>query len=253
VSNWIFIPSSAFSPLGAQFDGTNDYMRYTGAMTGNVDSKLFLMSFWINCNTGTDGTRFDVFYPVSGAEPKPIVQRTATTDRLYFSASNTSNTAIQSFGTADNAITAAAGWQHCLIYVDAAGNRYMYINDVLQTDNSDADTNDTMDLTPTTNTTIGAKGDNAANKLAGDLAEFWIIHAVSFDPTVEANRRLFYSADGKPVDLGTDGTAPGLGSPVVYCSLRPGDAASDFATNRGQGEDLTITGALTLSATNPGD
>lgn len=86
----------------------------------------------------------------------------------------------------------------------------------------------------------------------------WEIAEVWMDPTyidfsVEANRRKFYGADGKPVDLGADGSVPTGSQPATYLSVRPGDTAADFCTNRGTGGNFTQSGTLTLASTSPSD
>lgn len=97
----------------------------------------------------------------------------------------------------------------------------------------------------------GASG-IASNPFNGDMAEFWL-SMTRLDFSVEANRRKFYSATGKPVDVGSDGSTPTGSAPEVYLSVRPGDAASDFATNRGTGGNFTENGTLTIAASSPSD
>ena len=86
----------------------------------------------------------------------------------------------------------------------------------------------------------------------GGMSEFWFDTA-RLDFSVEANRRKFVSATGKPVDVGTDGSTPTGSAPEIYLSVRPGDAAADFVTNRGTGNNFTQNGTLTLSGTSPSD
>jgi len=88
-----------------------------------------------------------------------------------------------------------------------------------------------------------------SNKMAGDMAAFYLNLDDYIDLSVLVNRRTFYSADGGFVDLGADGSIPSGNQPHVYLSCR-GDP-STFKTNLGDGGDFTEVGALTLSATNP--
>lgn len=96
------------------------------------------------------------------------------------------------------------------------------------------------------------KGFVPGQDYAGDLAEFWWDDQY-IDWSVEANRLKFVSAAGAPVDLGTDGSTPFSTAPNIYLSVRDGDAASAFCTNRGTGGDFTQNGTLTLSTNNPSD
>ena len=86
----------------------------------------------------------------------------------------------------------------------------------------------------------------------GDMAEVWFDDSY-IDFSTEANRRKFATAGGKPVDVGTDGSTPTGGQPIIYLSVRPGDAAADFVTNRGTGGNFTQNGTLSLAGTSPSD
>ena len=92
----------------------------------------------------------------------------------------------------------------------------------------------------------------AASGATWEIAEVWIDNTY-IDFSVEANRRKFYSSTGKPVDLGADGSTPTGSQPNTYLSVRPGDVAADFCTNRGTGGNFTQSGTLTLASTSPSD
>jgi hypothetical protein len=59
----------------------------------------------------------------------------------------------------------------------------------------------------------------------------------------------FFSAAGKPVALGADGSTPTGTAPRIFFS---GDNSS-FATNKGTGGSFTLTGSLTNASTSPSD
>lgn len=84
------------------------------------------------------------------------------------------------------------------------------------------------------------------------VAEVWAAQEY-IDFSVEANRRKFISAGGKPVDLGATGATPTGNQPIIYLSARAGDSAADFLTNRGTGGDFTASGTLALAGTSPSD
>jgi len=67
--------------------------------------------------------------------------------------------------------------------------------------------------------------------------------------SIEANRRKFIDAIGKPVFLGSDGSLPTGVAPAMFFS---GDSTA-FATNRGTGGPFTLTGSLTNASTSPSD
>lgn len=149
---------------------------------------------------------------------------------------------------ATTAITAASGWKHVLWSFNGT-TQHLYVNDATDL-TSVANLDETSDLTLSP-WAVGA-GSDASAKLNADVAEFWIAHGVYIDLSQAANRAKFISG-GKPVDLGADGSLPTGSAPTVYLSVRPGDAASAFATNRGSGGNFTENGALALAATSPSD
>jgi len=82
-----------------------------------------------------------------------------------------------------------------------------------------------------------------------DVADLFFAPGQYLDLSVEANRRKFISADGKPVDLGADGSTPTGTAPAVFFS---GDATG-FASNKGSGGAFVFTGALANAPTSPSD
>lgn len=82
-----------------------------------------------------------------------------------------------------------------------------------------------------------------------DVADFWCAPSQFIDFTIEANRRKFIDAAGKPVDLGADGSTPTGTAPAIFFS---GDHAT-FGTNKGTGGSFTLTGTLTDATTSPND
>ena len=93
---------------------------------------------------------------------------------------------------------------------------------------------------------------DTGSKINGEVADFWIDNTY-FDLDVEANRRKFIDANGKPVDLGADGSNPTGSAPWCFLSIADGEVASDWATNKTGNGDFTITGSLALGASSPSD
>ena len=90
--------------------------------------------------------------------------------------------------------------------------------------------------------------DGFGNDYIGDMADLRIMIGQYVDFSVEANRRLFIDASGKPVDPVT--TTATLGGPG--CVLFSGDATG-FAVNQGTGGAFSLTGTLTNASTSPSD
>lgn len=91
--------------------------------------------------------------------------------------------------------------------------------------------------------------DSVGSNFVGDAADTWIAPGQFIDFSVEANRRKFIDVNGKPVDLGADGSTPTGTAPPMFFS---GNAAG-FPTNKGTGGVFTLTGSLTNASTSPSD
>lgn len=102
-------------------------------------------------------------------------------------------------------------------------------------------------LTGETNFYVGRDGAEGAF-LEADVADYYLAIGQWLDLADPANVAKFI-ADGKPVDLGSDGSTPTGTAPTIFFS---GDA-SGFVTNRGTGGAFTLTGELTNAASSPSD
>lgn len=229
------------------FDGTNDYMLRGGALTGAVDGRVGMASFWYQMNGGDAVLQFIL----RSALGRLILRRGV--DNIWtiglFNAAGTSSFVINSA----TAVTAGVGWHHLLASWDTNAIAGAKIGQIYLDDVSDpgafTDASAAFDIDYTdTDYGIGAHTDGTG-KLNADVADIYLNFAARLDFSIEANRRKFISAAGKPVGLGTDGSLPTGTAPIVF---QKGPAAS-FATNRGTGGDFTVTGELTDAATSPSD
>lgn len=101
--------------------------------------------------------------------------------------------------------------------------------------------------TDTATTTIVSQGNSLHDEWVSDP---WIAPGVLIDFSVEANRRKFISASGKPVYLGANGELPTGTAPLLFFS---GDA-DHIGTNRGTSPLTFVTnGTLTNASTSPSD
>lgn len=233
---------------GADFDGTNDYQSFAGALAGLADGKQGTFSGWIRMDGGDNATQRLLSLVVSGGN-RFVISRFST-NVIRVTATNGAGATIlliESTGT----VLAGSGWHHIAVSWDLAtpGSGQVYLDGVSDI-SSTTYTDDTIDYAAATVSRIGALGTDASGKFNGAMAEFW------FDDTrVDFSTELtkFRSAAGKPVDLGADGSTPTGSSPVIFCHLDDGEAVANFATNRGTGEDFTITGTLETADTSPSD
>jgi hypothetical protein len=243
-----FAPSPFPKPYkidSADFDGTNDYMRRLAGLTGAADSKKGILSFW----TRTDGN-------ATGSFRRVICLSSSLGGIGDIFRCNTGQTGVSTtmVGTPLQMVTssyAQGTWMNVLGSWDMATlTTHLYVNDVLDMNNVfTADAN--LDYTGG-DCSVG--GDpNGSNKMNGCLADLYFAPGQYLDFSVTANRRLFISATGKPVHLGTSGAIPTGTAPIVFLSIKKGEAAANFALNRGTGGDFTITGSLDTGSSSPSD
>lgn len=231
-------PSVAeYTAQGVTFDGSNDYIRRGGDLTGSADSKLWTGSFWIRLNNlgigQTIGTNVVFSWEITFKAPG---------DNLQLLLQNASSSNILIMKTSALNIN----WHHILFSVDMANvaKRHLFVDDVSDLAVS-LYVNNTIDFTDT-NHSIGART-TGTTKLNGDLADFWMDFGRYVDFSIESNRRKFITAGGCPEPLGDNGELPFSAAPIMFFS---GDT-DDWHTNKGTGGGFTETGALTDAATNP--
>lgn len=231
--------------LGADFDGTNDYLTRGAGLTGAADGRKGMVSFWIRF-TGGDGA-FAAIVEGTGQLVQIIRTNTANGDCIRINVYSSGVVELMSMTTSGGKLV-SAGLMHVLASWDlTAGRAQVYVNDASDRSGTPTLTDADIDYT-LGNWRIGAAISGAGNKLQGSLHELWFSFTDSLDLSVEANRRKFISAARGPVYLGTDGSGPTGSAPIIY--LR-GDHAA-FGANSGTGGDLTLTGTLTEPAFRPG-
>jgi hypothetical protein len=253
-----------FTPMGfmktpfkvdaADFDGTNDYMRRVGGLTGASDSKTGIIVAWCRVDGG-DGTTREIlsgsFTLGSGAD-LPFRLLLSGLNRIGLFCKNPAGTIILDIFTTSGSVLAGSSWRNFLASWDMAdtAKRHIYLDDSSDL-NITTYTNDVLDYT-CADWAVGANP-GANFKFNGPLAEIYFAPGQYLDFSVEANRRKFISSSGKPVNLGSDGSKPAGIAPIVYQHLDDGEAVANFATNRGTGGDFSITGTLTTADSSPSD
>ena len=233
---------SGYTCDAADFDGANDYMSRGADLTGNANSKLGIVSFWIKM--AADGS---VLRIIDGQGTYNNVQRSAdNTMRLYFL--NGSTTLARN---TTSTFVIANGWVHYMASWDLSGPTvHIYRNGVDDDAGGGTLLDNAIDYTRTDHYAGSASG--GGSKWDGDIADLYYAPGQYLDLSNSANRDKFYLA-GKPVDLGADGSTPTGTAPLVFFHLDDGEAAANFATNRGTGGDYSITGTLATASTSPTD
>ena len=224
-------------PEAVSFDGSSDYLSRTSDLTNNIDSKTFTFSAWVynaggayiyTVDTGTsnNGYNVQVQYNSSG--------------NLSFRGKNAAYTTVFEFYVPS--VLPKNTFSHILISTDLtnSSNRKIYINDIDVTSSATftAFTNDTIGFTNSYHSVQARFG--GMNKYTGRLAHLFLDYTYR-DLSIEANRRLFIDADGKP-----SSTIPS--SPILYLPMT--DAAT-AGSNSGTGGDFTVNGVLATAERGP--
>lgn len=236
----------------ADFDGTNDYIRRTAAMTGQAASKTGILSFWWNTDTTAAKTAITADTNVS---PTTSLFEVDLSTNVSLFLSDTTGTLFNLFSTSNPIGTGA--WKHVLSSWDInASLLHLYVNDLNVKDaGSSVAGNRNAPWNTFTEWTIGDYSitDGDGSRADAGLAEFYFAPGQYLDFAVSANRQKFRTAAGKPADLGVAGALPTGVAPLIYLHLADGEAAANFATNRAGTGNFTVTGALTTRATSPSD
>ena len=219
------------SPVAASFNGTNDYLTRGANLTGMADAKTGALSLWLNMQDG-DGVEQVIFTTTNGR----FTLRRLSTNLLQLVGRNAANTVIMSASTSGT-VLADTGWRHVLMSWDLAAAAIQIYVDNVSVASIATNTNDTIDYTDT-DFAVGALV-AGTSKLTGILAELWLNNSF-IDFSVEASRREFLSAHGRPVALGATGQIPTGSVPILYLA----NPIASWQTNLGTGGGLTENGAL---------
>lgn len=233
-------PTPPYHADAVHFDG-NAVLARGAKLTGVGDITTFLVSFWIE-SWSSDGLDLITSLPnfLFDIYNNPVL--------VGFFRNFTGDGSIIYEPTAD---FSQAIWRNVLFSGDTvAGTFQFYLTDVVPTPEAPTTIQGapfTIELS-TDETDFAVGGSNGNNSIV-DLADVWVGLGQYLDLSIDANRRKFIDAGGKPVYLGANGELPTGTTPAVFFS---GDAAA-FPTNRGTGGAFTLTGALTNASTSPSD
>jgi len=247
-------PNPTYKIDAADFDGTNDYMRRVGGLTGAADSKSGIFSVWVRFDSIPALGRIFCGNTTLGGGSATNQVRSAITGSggaVQFLAADAGGTVATLQLPSATTFTAGATWHHLLWAWDVAVPMRQFYLDGVSDISGEASTNTTLDFT-SADWGIAANCDGSS-KSSICLADLYFAPGQVLDISVAANLRKFISATGKPVNVGADGSVPTGTAPIVFLHLDKGAAASAFATNRGTGGDFTITGSLDIASTSPSD
>lgn len=223
------------------YDGTNDFLSRSSDLTGNANGKTFTFSAWVYWT----GTGDPVLYASASSNSNPgFIIKIDTGGLFYVGAYNAAGSTIL-FGLSQTTVISANTFTNLLVSIDLANsaNRYMYINDVQVTPTWFTYTNDTIDATQSTHI-VGANlvfPSTYFDQLRGRLSNVFLDYTYR-NLSVEANRRLFVTADLKPAD------GQASLNPILYL---PMSDPTQPGLNQGTGGNFTLTGTVARSGRGP--
>lgn len=212
------------------FDGSNDYLTRGAALTSATETKTGIISCWFKVNGG-DGTARRI---LQSAGARFTLAVTGGNLVLVQGADNTNMVILRARST--TTVLAGDGWHHVLCAWDLANTKVeFFLDDTEEVDDQLA--TDGLVEQNRTDWGIGA-APAGINKFDGCLSELYFNIDEFEDPTTEANRRKFITADLEPADLGPTGGTPTGTDPIVY---HPNPFGA-FHENEGTGGDFSVTG-----------
>ena len=216
---------------GRAHDG---YLNYDNWTTG-TDNKLITLSVWLRF-TDPDKT---AFYIEGQGSSDFFIRGIIVGNSLRNSVYSSSGLVL----TFDTGITITdSDLHHFLLTADLSNtsNRKVWVDGVVDTGVSwNTYSNSNIDWVNNKNQQIWEEWIADQNEFIGSIAEFWFTN--EYIGTEDSNVDNFYY-NGYPVDLGSDGSTPTGTQPIAYYSVRDGDTAADFGTNRGSGPDFQTLG-----------
>jgi hypothetical protein len=210
------------------------YLSRATALSGVVDSKRCLLSFWIKM-TADDATDRRILYDKFGYFQ--LTRTSANKVRLVL----LSPEVVDILDVSSTAATITiGGWHHVAIAIDTSDSSKCVVAIDGGVGTSVALSSDVAAKFTQGNWRISWPSTSVG--ISADVAEFFFAPDQWLDLSVAANVAKFRdSATGKPVSLGADGSLPTGTAPAVYLK----NPYSSFGTNSGTGGDFTVNGTLT--------
>lgn len=215
-------------------------------MLACTDNSVFSSAVWMWIPE--DGTAAEQFRPIYAADPantgwNDCLQGIASADDLSLG-----------FGNGDNSVnmawtTGSIGrgvWRNVLWTGDLSGTPTISalvnggINGAVE---NITGTDGVFDLN---GLAFAIGGDTFGSFFTGYLADMWIAPGQALDlsdPAVVAK----FIKDGKPVDLGSDGSTPTGTAPAIFLHIDSGGNPMDFRTNKGTGGNFSLFGEATTT------
>jgi hypothetical protein len=225
---------SEFWADSAAFNGSNQYLNRTSALSGISDGTNITLAFSFKVDVVGSGDGYLIELHNGSSRSTGInCFFNDGSDNFSFSCFNTSatgdgNNYVFSGNSASNSVVAGA-WNTVLISANAS-NAYIYFNGTSLSLTTSLGSNINLDLA---NWGIGRRDDNGTLYLDGNIG-FLYFNNSYIDFSQEANRLKFFDAFNNPVDVGADGSVPTGNQPLIYMN-----EGFHLGTNLGSGGNFT--------------
>lgn len=220
------------------FDGVNDYLSRSSDLVGNADGKTFTFSAWVYLKD-------DVTHTIYRSDTNETIDFTIKYIPAYGLQISSYNDGSYSLLFRSGAGTVPLNtYTHLLVSLNltSVSTRHCYINDAPSAGTyAYYDANRNIEIKGTKHEVAFTTGQASNDHWYGRLAHVFLDYTYR-DLSIEANRRLFITADRKP--------ATGLETlnPILYLPLtdptQPGN-------NLGTGGDFALTGVVARSGRGP--
>jgi hypothetical protein len=212
------------------------YLTRGAGLTGAADSKLLTVSCWIWIDSGTTGKIIAGATTLGGGTSRCQVTLSASNE-FQIVGQNAAGSQILNILSSP---LPSDRWVHVVASVDLTdtGKRHIYVDGVSDLASVGTYTNDTMDFTVADYGVAGLP--NGSSLFTGGLGDLWFQPGVYLDLSDEDVLALFIDTEGRPTDLGDDGSTPTGSAPLVFLS----GALDTWHTNKGTGGGFTLTGIL---------
>jgi hypothetical protein len=242
------VPGRDYHADAAQLT-VDDQLSRGGALTGVASGKKGIFSAWLNPSAAVvlAGGLNGVGRLFSGGVTCVFFWREdgTGTGKYTFTVDLRDSGEVQKIGMETAAIT-PGNWTHFLASWDTDANaRHLYVNDVSNAVVTTFVSASTIAYASALNWTLG----DSSEQEVGPVGDLYFNSAEYLDISNVTHRRKFIDEYRRPVNLGSDGSTPTGTAPIVHLHLDDGQAAANFATNRGSGGNFTVsTGTLTTAA-----
>jgi len=239
------VAAAGYVANAVNFTGSQ-HIAYGDVSASLADAAVGTFSIWLRLPTWPSSGIYGIFDISTTTNNRFVIYVNNTSGVVGIFARDASNVTKISATVSSCPVDT---WFNLQLSWNTAAGISVYVNDADYSANLTTNTLASGNIDYTMASLFVGCDNSATNKLVAYVAELWFDPTARMDITVEANRRKFIDAAGKPVDLLTDGSGP-TGAQVKFCHNK---AAASWHTNAGSVSGGTLTGTLSAAPNSPSD